>query len=102
MSIWKNYEHFIFNRIVEGLISALLANKSYPVIKYVKDSEICSLIGQRILDFYNNNSDFIIRNCGREPNSLLVLFDRREDPVTPLLNQFTYQVLNILNIGDDP
>ena len=102
MSIWKNYEHFIFNRIVEGLISALLANKSYPVIKYVKDSEICSLIGQRILDFYNNNSDFIIRNCGREPNSLLVLFDRREDPVTQLLNQFTYQVLNILNIGDDP
>ena len=74
--MWKNYEHFIFNRIVEGVISALLANKSYPVIKCVKNSEICHLIGQKVLEFYNNNSDFIVRNCGREPNSILVLLNK--------------------------
>ncbi len=102
MALWKNYDHFIFNRIVEGVISSLLANKLYPVIKCVKESEISRLIGQRVLEFYNNNSDFIVRNCGREPNSILVLFDRREDPVTPLLNQFTYQVKLYIEKGDDP
>jgi vacuolar protein sorting-associated protein 45 len=33
------------------------------------------------------------RNCRGEQNTVLLLLDRREDPVTPLLNQWTYQAM---------
>lgn len=33
------------------------------------------------------------RNCGTSHNSLLLIIDRREDPVTPLLNQWTYEAM---------
>lgn len=71
-----------------------------PNIKYSKDSEICRLIANKLNDFLLNNPELINRNCGKEQNTLLVIFDRREDPITPLLHQFTYQVI-ILYKGND-
>ena len=39
-------------------------------------------------EFKENENQF-----DRESRTLLLLTDRREDPITPLLNQWTYQVL---------
>lgn len=33
-----------------------------------------------------------------EVSPLLLVIDRRDDPVTPLLNQWTYQVLAIVSV----
>ncbi len=49
MKLWKTYDHFTFNRIAEGIISVLLSNRAYPVIKYVKGSEISNQIGRKVL-----------------------------------------------------
>jgi vacuolar protein sorting-associated protein 45 len=34
-----------------------------------------------------------------EVSPLLLVIDRRDDPVTPLLNQWTYQVFGIASTG---
>ncbi len=39
-------------------------------------------------EFKENENQF-----DRDSRTLLLLTDRREDPITPLLNQWTYQVL---------
>jgi len=40
----------------------------------------------------------IVRNCGKDHNAQLLIFDRKEDPITPLLSQWTYQV-NLIEIN---
>jgi vacuolar protein sorting-associated protein 45 len=47
----------------------------------------------RVNDFFYENMDFLRKECGREYNGLLFIYDRREDPITPLLNQWTYQAM---------
>lgn len=90
---WDKYEHYIFNRIIEGIISVCLSNRCFPIIKVVKGSEICLMIAQQVYQFFENNSDFIKKECGKELNGYLFIYDRKEDPVTPLLNQWTYQAM---------
>lgn len=38
-------------------------------------------------EYEQSQSQFMVSNC------LLLIIDRREDPVTPLLNQWTYQAM---------
>jgi vacuolar protein sorting-associated protein 45 len=91
---WDKYENYLFNRICDGIISVCLSNRLTPVIKTIKNGdEICSSIAIKVTEFFANNMDFLKRECGRDYNGLLVIFDRREDPITPLLNQWTYQAM---------
>lgn len=90
---WTIYDKLLFDRIYEGLISICLANRLFPVIKCVKGSTICSKLAEKISEFFQDNLDFIKKECGREQNGILFLFDRKEDPVTPLINQWTYQAM---------
>ena len=88
---WNNYDIAIFNRICEGLISICLSNRMNPIIKSVRNSRILQKISQKITKFFNENYDFIRKECGSVQNGILFLYDRKEDPVTPLINQWTYQ-----------
>ena len=90
-SEWNNYDNAIFNRICEGLVSICLSNRMNPVIKSVRNSKILQKISQKITKFFSENYDFIRKECGTTQNGILFLFDRKEDPVTPLINQWTYQ-----------
>jgi vacuolar protein sorting-associated protein 45 len=89
--LWDRYENFTFNRIVEGVISVCLSNRVFPVIKCIKNSYICKRISVQVAEFFQENNELIRRECSREQNGLLFIYDRREDPITPLLNQWTYQ-----------
>lgn len=91
--LWERFEYYTFNRIVEGIISVCLSNRIYPIIKCVKNSPICRKISNSLSEFFQQNTDFVRRECGREQNGLLFIFDRKEDPVTPLLNQWSYQAM---------
>lgn len=90
---WVKYDEMMCNRIVEGLVAICLSNRIFPMIKCVKGSAICELISKRVGEFFQENYDFIKKECSKEPNGLLFLFDRKEDPVTPLINQWTYQAM---------
>jgi vacuolar protein sorting-associated protein 45 len=90
---WGISDHLTFDRIVQGIVATMLSTRTFPVIKYTKGSTVCAMLAQRVYEYFNNNADFIKRECGKEVNGVLFLFDRKEDPITPLLNQWTYQAM---------
>lgn len=76
-------------RTVQGLIALLLSLKKNPVIRYQENSRMCKDLCLRLEDVINKEStlfDFS-QNC------LLLILDRKDDPITPLLNQWTYQAM---------
>ena len=91
INIWRNPDHMAVERITEGIFSACLSLRLYPVIKFIKNNEISSLVANKVLNYLQNNSDLINKNCGATPNGILLIYDRKEDPITPLLTQWTYQ-----------
>ena len=62
-----------------------------PLIKSVKGSFLCQKLGKKIGTFFDDNFDFIRKECGQNFNGIVLLYDRKEDPISPLINQWTYQ-----------
>ncbi|XP_065565674.1 vacuolar protein sorting-associated protein 45-like isoform X3 [Artemia franciscana] len=78
-------------RTISGIISFLLATKKNPVIRYQGSSNLARKLAENI-------SDYIVRehqlfDFKQSDLPLLLIVDRRSDPVTPLLNQWTYQAM---------
>lgn len=91
MERWNQYDVQMYDRIYQGLISACLSNRMRPIIKSVKGSFLCQKLGKKLASFFDENSDFIRKECGSNFNGILLLYDRKEDPISPLINQWTYQ-----------
>jgi vacuolar protein sorting-associated protein 45 len=90
---WSAPERDNFTRQIQGLSGVLLSLKKRPDIRYSAKSELTKLIGlelQRVIT--SENSLFSFRSNEDAP-TLLLLLDRRDDPVTPLLLQWTYQAM---------
>jgi vacuolar protein sorting-associated protein 45 len=84
----------LIDPIVEGIASFLLSVKRRPAIRAQRSSEICKRIAgdvarlayereQQLFDFRRNEG----------ASAQLVILDRLDDPVTPLLSQWTYQAM---------
>jgi len=95
-SRWSTYEEKIFDRIVEGLLATCLALRMLPVIRFTASSELTRQIAYRLQSRITEESS-LFEASGREARNeappQLLLLDRRNDPVTPLLNQWTYQAM---------
>lgn len=80
-----------FNTSTQGLISVLLSLKVKPVIRYEANSKMASKLGKELL--YNiektNSSLFDFKLQDTPP--LLLILDRKNDPITPLLTPWTFQ-----------
>ena len=82
----------MFDRIQQGICALLLALKKRPVIRYQGRSETCMHVAESVLSIMDAEQDlFAFKRVEVQP--LLLLLDRRDDPVTPLLNQWTYQAM---------
>ncbi|OIV97987.1 hypothetical protein TanjilG_14087 [Lupinus angustifolius] len=81
------------DRVVDGLAALFLAFKRRPVIRYQRTSDIAKRIAQEAskLMYQQESGLFDFRRTEVAP--LLLVIDRRDDPVTPLLNQWTYQAM---------
>ena len=88
---WEPYDSQMFDRVYQGLISACLSNRMKPIIKSVKGSTLCQKLGKKLATFFDDNYEFIRKECGQNFNGILLLYDRKEDPISPLINQWTYQ-----------
>uniref|UniRef100_A0A1B0C3P6 Vacuolar protein sorting-associated protein 45 n=1 Tax=Glossina palpalis gambiensis TaxID=67801 RepID=A0A1B0C3P6_9MUSC len=82
-------------RSVQGIIGVLLTLRLNPVIRYRAGSSVAQNLAKQIFEQITKDStlfEFRQQENGAAP-PLLLLLDRRDDPVTPLLHQWTYQAM---------
>lgn len=90
-----NWEPDSLSRTVQGIIALLLSLKMRPAIRYRNGSHLATNLAKHVHEKISKESslfDFRTQENGAPPPLLLIL-DRRDDPVTPLLNQWTYQAM---------
>ena len=79
-------------RTSEGLIAVLLSLKKKPLIRYEKNSLLAKkLAGEVRYHITQEDQLFDFRKVDTPP--ILLILDRRDDPITPLLTQWTYQAM---------
>jgi vacuolar protein sorting-associated protein 45 len=91
------------DRVVEGLASVFLTLKRRPVIRYQRTSDIAKRIAQEAAKLMYQEESGLFDFRRMEVSPLLLVIDRRDDPVTPLLNQWTYQAMvhELIGIQDN-
>eukprot|EP01068_Selenidium_serpulae_P005026 Selendium_serpulae@DN3838_c0_g1_i4.p1 len=100
---WSPYEEATLLRIVDGLFSVLVATQNVgPIIRYQSGSDICWRLSKLVAERLRNNPEIVASaNLKGSRGPTLLILDRREDPITPLLNQWTYQAMVHELIGTD-
>lgn len=80
------------SRTTEGVVALLLSLKKKPLIRYEKNSLLCKKLATEVrYSMTQEEQLFDFRKTDTPP--ILLLLDRREDPITPLLTQWTYQAM---------
>ena len=79
-------------RTTEGILAVLLALKKKPLIRYTKSSLLTKKLATEVRYHMTQEEQlFDFRKVDTPP--ILLILDRREDAVTPLLTQWTYQAM---------
>ncbi|KAI9742039.1 MAG: vacuolar protein sorting-associated protein 45 [Cirrosporium novae-zelandiae] len=79
-------------RTTEGIIAALLSLKKRPLIRYEKNSLLAKKLATEVRYHITQEEQlFNFRRADTPP--ILLILDRRDDPITPLLTQWTYQAM---------
>lgn len=82
----------VFERSLQGVVSLLLSLKQKPALRYQQSSSLCRQFAEGILHVMTQETSlFEFKREDVEP--ILLIIDRRDDPVTPMLNQWTYQAM---------
>ena len=85
----------MLERVECGLLSCLLSLKKRPFIRFPAKSKVVGEIGKHLaltIDRLHQEDQLFDFGRNHVP-PLLLLLDRRDDPVTPLLMQWTYQAM---------
>ncbi|GJQ67954.1 hypothetical protein Trydic_g16711 [Trypoxylus dichotomus] len=90
-TVATSWNYSALQRTIQGLVALLLSLKKCPIIRYQTNSPVCKDLANRVEDVINKESALFSFSQVSQP--LLLLIDRRDDPVTPLLNQWTYQAM---------
>ncbi|KAF8158372.1 Sec1 family-domain-containing protein [Crassisporium funariophilum] len=77
---------------MQGITAVLLSLKKKPVIRYERMSPMAKKLGVEIQHRIQSEAALFDFRLTQVPPLLLIL-DRRNDPVTPLLSQWTYQAM---------
>ncbi|KAL0041923.1 hypothetical protein WJX79_009001 [Trebouxia sp. C0005] len=90
-------------RMTEGLASLTLSLRRRFNIRYQRNSEACEKLAQSLhhLTTVEERGLFDFGSRGQEASPLVLILDRKDDPVTPLLLQWTYQAMVHELIGLD-
>ncbi|XP_044511768.1 vacuolar protein sorting-associated protein 45 homolog isoform X1 [Mangifera indica] len=98
----SSLQHFS-ERVVDGIAAVFLALKRRPVIRYQRTSDIAKRIAQETAKLMYQQESGLFDFRRTEVSPLLLIIDRRDDPVTPLLNQWTYQAMvhELIGIQDN-
>jgi len=77
----------------QAIASVLLAFKLSPVIRYQEGSGAANLLAQTVRQIIAREGGLFDADASVENTPVLLILDRREDPATPLLTQWTYQAM---------
>lgn len=94
--IWGNspdlWNPDALQRTSEGIIAMLLSLKKSPLIRYEKNSLMAKKLSTEVrYQLTQEEQLFNFRKTDTPP--ILLILDRRDDPITPLLSQWTYQAM---------
>ena len=79
-------------RCSEGLLALLLSLKKKPLIRFEKNSLMAKKLATEVQYMMVQEEQlFEFRKTDTSP--ILLVLDRRDDPITPLLTQWTYQAM---------
>ena len=97
VNIEKTKQQF-FERMEEGLLSAILSLRILPEIRYLRDNQDALILADRVSARLKALRMRMPREFSQERSVVLIL-DRREDPLTPLGLDWSYQSL-IAEMGE--
>ena len=94
--IWLNspdiWNPDALQRSTQGIIALLLSLKKKPLIRYEKNSLMAKKLATEVrYQITQEEQLFEFRKPDTPP--ILLILDRRDDPITPLLTQWTYQAM---------
>lgn len=94
--LWSNtpdsWNQESLQRCTEGVVALLLSLKKKPLIRYERNSLMAKKLAIEIrYQMTQEEQLFDFRKTDTPP--ILLLLDRRDDPITPLLTQWTYQAM---------
>ena len=91
------------DRVVEGVASLLLTLKRRAVIRYSANSDVASLVANNLWHLTYQQERALFDYRAGDNYSVVLILDRRDDPVTPLLSQWTYQAMvhELFGIADN-
>lgn len=80
-------------RASDGVLAVLLSLKKKPLVRYEKNSALAKKLAAEVR--YQMGQEEQLFDFGRKADTppILLIVDRRNDPVTPLLSQWTYQAM---------
>jgi len=85
-------ENPILERLVDGVTSLFLAIKMRPAIRYDANSKLCRFMCERMsVRMDQENALFDFRR--RDTNPVVLILDRMQDPLTPLVTPWTYEAM---------
>lgn len=99
----QNWDPVSLEGSTESLTSLLLSLNMKPIIKYESNSPMASKLANAInYEMSSNNQLFDQLTPKKDISPLLLILDRKNDPVTPLLFPWTYQSMinELLNINN--
>ncbi|XP_066530962.1 vacuolar protein sorting-associated protein 45 [Hoplias malabaricus] len=88
----RSWEPSVLPRVTQGLTSVLLSLKKCPMIRYQLSSDMAKRLAESVKQIITKEYElFDFRKTEVPP--LLLILDRSDDAITPLLNQWTYQAM---------
>ncbi|AYV82503.1 MAG: putative vacuolar protein sortingassociated protein 45 [Hyperionvirus sp.] len=90
-AFWMKTTHESFGRNVDGALACMLSFRTKFAIRYANYSKLATVFAQEVTKRIMEEKGLF--DYGGEARALLLVIDRKDDPITPLLSQWTYQAM---------
>ncbi|KAB7493707.1 Vacuolar protein sorting-associated protein 45 [Armadillidium nasatum] len=88
----QKWDSDALQRCIQGVAAVCFSLHIMPIIRYQNNSELCSSLAENVMKKLIKEG-LVCYDSPVQNNSLLLILDRQEDPVTPLLHQWTYEAM---------